>query len=334
MGRRYHHLDAADREVIARLRAAGASYRQIATALDRAPSTIAREVRRNTLPSGRYEATYATQAAQSHRWRGSKLDRDAMLREQVLCGLQAGCSPEQVAGRLRLVTGRPRCSHETIYRWLYAQVARHKAYAWGQLLPRGRTARRARGSRQGRPRIPARVSIHTRPPAVDQRVESGHWEVDLMHFRQQRAALQVTVERVSRYLLLARVPSKHAQGVCTTLTQQLQRVPAVARRTVTFDNGTEWTAHQRLHRLGMATYFCDCRAPWQKGSVENSIARLRRALPRRTRLATWSPRALQALAHQYNQTPRKCLGYRTPAEVFHNQVLHFKRESTSPPARG
>ncbi len=109
-------------------------------------------------------------------------------------------------------------------------------------------------------------------------------------------------------------------------------MPAHWRRSVTFDNGTEFAHHYRLHALGIETFFCDTHSPWQKGGVENAIGRLRRNLPRKTDLATLSPCRFAQLVQAYNNTPRKCLDYLTPAEVFHNQLLHFKCESIFRPA--
>ena len=110
-------------------------------------------------------------------------------------------------------------------------------------------------------------------------------------------------------------------------------MPPHWRRSVTFDNGTEFAHHYRLHALGIETFFCDTHSPWQKGGVENAIGRLRRNLPRKTDLATLSPRRFTQLVQAYNNTPRKCLDYLTPAEVFHNQLLHFKCESIFPLSR-
>ncbi len=102
---------------------------------------------------------------------------------------------------------------------------------------------------------------------------------------------------------------------------------------MTFDNGTEFAQHYRLHELGMETFFCDTYSPWQKGGVENGTGRLRRYLPCKTRWEELSPQRISRAIRAYNNTPRKCLGYRTPAEVFMEQVLHLKYESTFPPAR-
>jgi IS30 family transposase len=105
-------------------------------------------------------------------------------------------------------------------------------------------------------------------------------------------------------------------------------LPAPLRQTVTFDNGTEFAQHQQLHALAMQTYFCDPHAPWQKGGIENAIGRLRRTLPRKTDLATLTPTALDRLVLRYNHTPRACLAFQTPAEVFGAQLLHFNCDST------
>ena len=136
-------------------------------------------------------------------------------------------------------------------------------------------------------------------------------------------------ERTSRLTALVRQPSKAATPLANTLHALLAPLPTRLRRTLTFDNGTEFAFHYTLgDRLGIKTFFCDPHAPWQKGGVENAIGRLRRWLPRKTDLSALPPDRLHHLALLYNHTPRKCLGFRTPAEVF-AKVLHFKCESTS-----
>ena len=112
-------------------------------------------------------------------------------------------------------------------------------------------------------------------------------------------------------------------------------LPVELRRSVTFDNGTEFARHHELHELGVETFFCDVRSPWQKGGVENAIGRLRRELPRRTDLDGAPDEELTLCAVRYNNTPRSALGYRTPAEVFWGrlELLRFQCESTFPLSR-
>jgi IS30 family transposase len=127
--------------------------------------------------------------------------------------------------------------------------------------------------------------------------------------------------------------SKAADGVARHLVQLFGAMPQPLRQTVTFDNGTEFARHLALHSLSIETFFCDPYAPWQKGGIENAIGRMRRFIPRKTDLATLSNSHLRNCFAAYNNTPRKCLDFSTPAETF-AQVLHFECESTSPPSRG
>ncbi len=151
MEQKYAHITIEERCEIARLQAAGLSIRQISTALDRAPSTIAREMTRNSNRNGQYQPAFAEQQSRARRWTGSKLDRNSDLRETVLSRLAQGWSPEQVAGRLARDSGRCVISHETIYRFIHAQIARTKDYAWRHYLPRGKSKRGWRGRRGGSP---------------------------------------------------------------------------------------------------------------------------------------------------------------------------------------
>ncbi len=143
MGRHYSHLTIEERCEIARLRAAGCSIRQIAATLDRQPSTVARELTRNGSSTLGYQPRYADQQAHARRWRGARLDRDPQLRDRVLACLKQGWSPQQVAGRLARQANRPLISHESIYRFIYAQLARKKDYSWrgGDYLPRAKSKR-------------------------------------------------------------------------------------------------------------------------------------------------------------------------------------------------
>jgi IS30 family transposase len=229
----------------------------------------------------------------------------------------------------------PRVSYETIYRFIYAQIARTKDYSWRLYLPRAKSKRGWRGRKGGSPAsfIQDRVGVHNRDPEARDRSVAGHWEADLVMFAKYGQAILTLHERSSRILLAARPDNKTADHIAEHLERFLDPLPDEMRRTITFDNGTEFARHHRLHCLGLQTYFCDPHAPWQKGGIENAIGRLRRTLPRKTDLATITDQRFKALLRTYNATPRKCLDFRTPAELFLEQLLHFKCESTSPPAR-
>lgn len=248
--------------------------------------------------------------------------------------LKCGWSPEQIAGRLARERGGPVISYESIYRFIYAQMKRTKDYSWRHYLPRGKSKRGFRGRKGGSSAsfIDGRISVAERPPDAADRATPGHWEADLMLFSKYGQAVLTLHERSSRLLLAVRPINKAAQGVARHLVSLFSGLPAQLRRTVTFDNGTEFARHSALHRLSIATYFCDRYAPWQKGGIENAIGRMRRFLPRKTDLATLPNRRFRALVAAYNHTPRKCLDFRTRAEAF-SQLLHFECESTFPLSR-
>ena len=335
MGQTYAHITIEERCEMACLRAAGCSIRQIAATLDRAPSTVAREITRNRSRGGEYQPVYANQQSHARRWTGSKLDRNSALRWTVLSRLAHGWSPEQVAGRLARDTGAHVISHETIYRFIYAQIARTKNYAWRHYLPRGKSKRGWRGRQGGSPAsfIAHRRPLCERPEEANDRHTPGHWEADLMLFTTYGQAILTLHERRSRLLIAVRSPSKASEPIAKAMTDILGPLSPPLRQTITFDNGTEFARHHELHALNIQTFFCDTHAPWQKGGIENAIGRMRRTLPRKTDLATLSEDRFIELIRAYNNTPRKCLDFQTPAELFWNNLLHFKCESTHSHAR-
>lgn len=335
MGQKYVQISSEERCEIARLQATGCSLRQIAATMDRSPSTIAREIRRNRSEKGAYQPVYADQQSRARRWKGSKLDRNKDLRKTVLSCLAAGWSPEQVAGRLTLERGRGIISHETIYRFIYAQIARTKDYSWRHLLPRGKSKRGWRGRKGGSPAsfIALRCPISERPEQARDRQTPGHWEADLMQFRRNRQSILTLHERRSRLIIAERNHGKAAEPIADAMCRLLALLPPHWRQTVAFDNGTEFALHFLLHDFEIQTFFCNTHSPWQKGGVENAIGRMRRNLPRKTDLANIPDDQFTKLIQAYNNTPRKCLDFRSPAEVFWSNLLHFKCESTFPHAR-
>ncbi|SDA95671.1 transposase, IS30 family [Sinorhizobium sp. NFACC03] len=232
--------------------------------------------------------------------------------------LKALWSPEQIAGRL-LADGvsAVRVCTETIYRFIYGKE--DQALELYQHLPEGRRKRRPRGSRKPRDgAFPATNRISQRPDFIGNRSQFGHWEGDLLIFERDLGNANVTslVERKSRYAVMIKNPSRRSRPIMDKIIETFSPLPAFARQSFTFDRGTEFAGFRALEDgIGARSWFCDPSAPWQKGAVENTNKRIRRFMPGDTDLSAVSQQQLVALVHHLNALPRKCLGYRTPAEV-------------------
>lgn len=325
MGTQYSQLRLEERIELYRLHAGGLSQEKIAEALGRSASTISRELRRNARRTkvwpGGYEPVRAQGLAERRRrWDGRfKLMRQPDLRERVGKDLAMGHSPEQIAGRLTRENGRTIISPESIYRYIYHRSAQ-KDY-WHRLLPRHKLKRGRRGRKGGSPvhHIKDRRALAERSSDAADRTTPGHWEADFMLFAQYGQNLLVLHERQTRFTFLKHLADRKAERTAKCLRQTLATLPSPMRKSICFDNGTEFAAHHRLRKpLGIETFFCDPHSPWQKGGVENTIGRLRRALPRKTNLNDISPHQLRKLVDRLNNTPRKCLDFQTPAEAFSN----------------
>ena len=319
MGKHYGQLDLDERIELSRHNDAGKARNEIARLMGRHPSTIGRELKRNNLPKGGYKPASADRIALSRRRRRSKIERLIPLGDHVRDHLAMGWSPEQIAGRLRLEGSQHRVSHESIYRFIYRwPVRREKLHRY---LTRAKATRGRRYFKRRREPIPGRRAIHERGQAIDNRSQFGHWEGDLMQFRTQRGNLLTVIERKTGLTLASGLPRKTAEATTAKLTGLFSGLPAAARRSITFDNGSEFAEHNKLEsKLGMQTFFCDPHSPWQRGSIENANGILRRDLPRKTKLADYSEQDIQDLVWANNTTPRKRLGYLTPVEAFLHQL--------------
>jgi transposase, IS30 family len=280
----------------------------------RSPATSYHEVKQYR---GYYPLT-AQDSARRRRRRQRKLVRDAPLRGHVVEKLKLWWSPEQIAGRLKCIGDAPCVSHETIYQFVYSPQGR--ALELHRHLLRARRLRRRRFGRKPRSlKIPFERTIALRPAEIGERHALGHWEADLLIFRQAHGQANVTsmVERKSRLVRLIANPDRRSRSVQGAIGKALGLLPVMARQSITFDRGSEFLAYAELTRShGIDSYFCDPHSPWQKDSVENTNGRLRRFLPGELDLATLTPARLQEIERQMNDTPRKCLGFKTPQEAF------------------
>jgi len=321
-------LSLADREVIARLHAQAQSAHAIARVLGRAPSTVSRELRRNTGPGEVYDAARAERRtwARARRPKPCRLAQHARLRRVVAGKLAREWSPAQFAGWLRRTYPRQpdmAVSAETIYRTLFVQARGALKKELTAHLRSHRPHRRAQAA-AGRPtrrgQIVGAVSIAERPAEAEDRALPGHWEGDLLQGAGQ-SVIATLVERQSRYVHLVRVPSKATAVVVDALIREVKRLPAQLMTTLTWDRGHELQQHQRFTMAtDVQVYFCDPQSPWQRGSNENTNGLLRQYFPKGTDVSGYTQRQLDAIARRLNTRPRHTLDFRTPAEVLHEAV--------------
>ncbi|MGH4016289.1 MAG: IS30 family transposase [Pseudonocardiaceae bacterium] len=315
-------LTEADREEISRGIAQGLAGVVIAARIGRDPSVISREITRHG-GRDRYRATGAGQVAAQQRQRPTmrKFDADPPLRDDVVGRLRAGCSPDQVAGRLRDEHPGQHArwvSQEAIYTWLYA-LPKGELGRLGILLRAGRTQRRPRG-RTTSPgtRIVGMTSITERPAEVSGRAVPGHWEGDLVIGRAGRTAMATLVERTSRYPVPVALAAgrRDAQTTCDALITTVTDMPAQLVKTLTWDQGSEMAAHAAFSlATNVAVYFAHPHSPWERGTNENTNRLLREYFPKSTDIPD-DQTYLDLVAAELNNRPRRILGYRTPAEVF------------------
>ena len=316
-------MTTAEREEISRCIAAGASLRRIASELGRAPSTISREIARN---SGRdcYRAASAERRADdaARRPQRCKLSLDDVLRDLVAGKLAEDWSPEQVSGWLEMTyPGDPslRVSAETIYLTLFLQARGALKRELIQHLRRVKSLRRPRAAgrdNRGQGKIIDAVSIRERPAEADDRAVPGHWEGDLLA-GSSNTHIATLVERSSRFVMLVRVDGKDTDSVVSAITGKIETLPGELRRSLTWDRGMELASHQRFTvDTNVRVFFCDPQSPWQRGSNENTNGLLRQYLPRRTDLSRYTQDDLDTIAAKLNTRPRKTLGYATPADTF------------------
>ena len=328
VGGRY--LSLAEREEIAVGRAAGLGVRAIAAALGRAPSTVSRELARNSGPRG-YRATAAQQQAErrSRRPKTARLAACPRLRELVQERLVARWSPEQISVMLKAeFPAQPEMwvSHETIYQAIYVQGRGALRRELAACLRTGRALRKPRRQAAGRThranKIPDMVMICERPAQAAGRAVPGHWEGDLIIGAGNASAIGTLVERASRFVLLLHLPAGYdAPAVAAAMTETISTLPAQLRGSLTWDQGREMADHAQVTvATGLAIYFCDPHSPWQRGSNENTNGLLRQYFPKGTNLATHSKAHLDAVAAELNARPRKTLGWQTPAQAL-NRLL-------------
>lgn len=321
--RRFKQLTPQDRDRIYQLYQDGKSQAEIAKELGRNKGTISRELKRNWHQIfDEYLPDTAQRKADKRKSLGRKehyLDRFPGLKAHVLARIKDVWTPDLIAGELRRQKERF-LTKESIYQFIYSLEGRKLNLR--QYLPRAHRIRRRRNGRKHRKAvIPGRVDIALRPKLVAARSQFGHWEGDSVSYKGHSQRLATQVERKSRFLVVLRPSTNGARERANLITNKFSSFPAQARRSITFDNGLEFAEHQRVTAaLGTKVYFAKPYASWQRGSNEHVNGILRRYLPRTTDLDVLTDKELQNIVDQINDRPRKLLGYRTPNEVFSQEL--------------
>jgi IS30 family transposase len=315
----YTHLSVSDRRRFSVLLEMDLSITEIAKRLSKHRSTLYRELERNKEPEG-YSGGIAQLKTEERakQKRLGKIEKDGYLRDYIVRSLKKGWSPEQISGRMKFHKLTIYACSETIYQFIYQSKNKelYRCLAYKKPKRQRRYARQKSPCRYGKIRL-----ITQRPEDIATRKRFGHWEGDTIQFKGAREKVVTTlVERKSRMVFLIKNKSKHSQGVMDKIKKKFESLPEKMCKTITFDQGSEFAAYRYLEQqIKCKIYYCETHSPWQKGSNENMNGRLRWYLPRDIDITQITQEDLDQLSAKMNRCPRKCLGYKTPQEVFFQQ---------------
>lgn len=316
--KKYIHLSFEEREEISIGLSSGKSVIDIAREINRTASTIYREISRNNaqINDVQYRANRAQIRADKRKKESHCRQRlaDPVIQKYVIKKLKEEWTPEIIAGKLPFDKPGLKTNHESIYLWIYKNRRDLIQY-----LPRAHRKRQKRSSIKNKRciRVPDRTMIEQRDPEIQTRNAAGHWETDTAVSRQSKAAIAATVERKSRYLIAKKIKDKTAKSMHGAVVKSLKKVPEKLRKTITYDNGTENANHKLTDQvLKTKAYFCNPYHSWEKGSIENRIGIIRRYFPKKTDWSLITQKQLDKVVKKINTRPMKCLGFKTPEEVF------------------
>ena len=314
----YKQLTSEERYYIATCLRQGLSKNQIAKQLNRSHTTVLREISRNTGGSGyRYKQAHVF-AAQRHVAKNKSTKLNDLIKKLINRYIKLDWSPEQVCGRLNK-DGVISLHHETVYRYILKNK-QHNGLLYKHLRHQGKAYRKRYGYPNNRGSIPNRIDIDQRPWAVNNRLVFGHWEADTIIGKDRQGAIVTLDERVTKLRLAYPVDSRHMNKVGTAIIRLLKPLGRVVD-SITYDNGKEFYAHQKVNQaIGCMSYFAKPYSSWERGQNENANGLLRQYFPKKTNLKDVGYCRVKAATDSLNSRPRKCLGYKTPFEVFFNMT--------------
>ena len=309
----YNHFAKDERNELSILLKKGYSQRSIAATLRRSPPSIGREIRRNTV-NGEYDPQKADHKAYVKRkyskYQGMKIAERNWLEQYVKDNLSKYWTPEEIAGRLELEYGYVVITFKSIYKWLHSS----RGQAFCEYLPSRRYKPKPRKkSSPGRTLIPNRIPIELRPKIINLRQRIGDFEADTLGVpRESLGTIAGVVDRKSRYF-----DARKIKKIGFAIDRFKQIADDLEVQSFTFDNGIENRNHEQL---GIPTYFCNAYSPWEKATMENTFQRFRRFVPKESLMQKYSEEEIAHICDIMNNTPRKCLGWRTPKEVFQERL--------------
>ena len=313
----YAQITPGERYAIGVLRRRRLSIRAIAAELGRSPSTISREIARNSSRrDGSYRPDKAVERTNGRRSRSRRNSRFSEKDWRVVEGLLAQrWSPEQIAATLRL-KGEISISHQTIYLHVWRDK-KAGGHLWRHLRQSGKKRRKAYRSRDSRGRPAGKKHISMRPAAVEDRREIGHWEIDTVKGDSQAAHSVVTmVERVTGYTLIGKL-ARHCAADATACLIEMITAQGKRVKSLTADNGSEFHSFALIEAAtGVPIYFATPHHSWERGTNENTNGLIRQYLPKRTSMAHVTQADCDAIVAELNARPRKRLGWRTPEECY------------------
>ncbi|CDG86625.1 IS30 family transposase [Xenorhabdus bovienii] len=310
----YTQLTEIERYQIFSLKEAGFTQRFIATSLNRNPSTISRELKRNQAVQ-KYCPQQAQLKASERRHSALKAVKvTPEITKWINQLIWQDLSPEQTVGYLKREM-RISLHHETIYRLIYKDKI-NGGDLWQHLRIAKKPYRKRYGSYERRGKIKNRVSIDKRPKIVDKKQRIGDWEGDTIVGKDHKSALLTLVERKSLFTLIIKLENKTAEAVAKAATKHLSLIKQKIK-TITFDNGLEFAEHELISRnLGAKIYFFHPYSPWERGINENTNGLIRDYFPKGTDFNRVSELEVNLVANRLNKRPRKTRGYKTPDELF------------------
>lgn len=323
---KYNRLSLAERIEISVLWRSGVSQSEIGRRLGRHRSSIGRELRLWKRYDPLKSDDYSKRAASSRNKDKSKIQKCSCLREYINTWIKIKWSPVQISNSLALLYSKDthmQISHESIYSYIYllGRGELKKELIEG-LRQRKKTRYKRKGVYDKRGQIVDMISIEERPAEVANRSIAGHWEGDLIMGKGHKSALGVIVERKTRALLLVPLTAKDAYSVREAFEQALIDLPAQMKRSMTYDNGKEMSEHKLFTaNTKMQVYFCHPHSPWERGTCENTNGLIRQYFPKGTDFTQVSLEEIRLAQDQLNERPRKTLDWRSPKDVFENEIL-------------